>query len=209
MMRSFAGALVVILGSSGVMTAYAEADLERGKQFFQVCVACHGAKGEGNPILNAPASGGQNVWYVMRQLKNFRNGIRGSDPKDLYGIQMRPMAMTLPDDQAIADVAAYIGTLEEPTLAKTVEGNVEAGKKAYVTCVPCHGENGEGAVSLNAPRLSKQYDWYVVRQLNNFKSGVRGAHRKDIYGSQMRPMAQILATDEQVNDVAAYINTLE
>ncbi len=209
MTKRIAGALVLILGSSGVTTAYAEADLERGKQLFQVCVACHGVSGEGNPVLNSPANGGQNVWYVMRQLKNFRNGIRGSDPKDLYGIQMRPMAMTLPDDQAIADVSAYIGTLDAPSPPETVKGNAEAGKKAFVTCVPCHGENGEGAKSLNAPRLSKQYDWYIVRQLNNFKAGVRGAHRQDIYGAQMRPMAQILATDEQVNDVAAYLNTLE
>ena len=209
MMRRIAGALVLILGSSGVMTAYAEADLERGKQLFQVCVACHGATGEGNPILNSPANGGQNVWYVMRQLKNFRNGIRGSDPKDLYGIQMRPMAMTLPDDQAIADVSAYIGTLEAPSPATTIKGDAAAGKKAFVTCMPCHGENGEGAKSLNAPRLSKQHDWYIVRQLNNFKSGIRGAHRQDIYGQQMRPMAQILATDEQVNDVAAFLSTLE
>ncbi|MGE4615768.1 MAG: c-type cytochrome [Gammaproteobacteria bacterium] len=208
-MKKIAGAWVLILAASGATTALAEADLERGKQFFQVCVACHGANGEGNQLLNAPANGGQNVWYVMRQLRNFRAGIRGSDPKDLYGIQMRPMAMTLPDDQAVVDVAAYVGTLEAPTPPKTVEGDVEAGKKAFVTCMPCHGENGEGAKSLNAPRLSRQHDWYIVRQLNNFKSGVRGAHAKDIYGQQMRPMAQILATDEQVNDVAAYLSTLK
>ncbi len=209
MMKNIAGALVLIFASSGATTALAEADLERGKQFFQVCVACHGANGEGNQLLNAPANGGQNIWYVMRQLRNFRAGIRGSDPKDLYGIQMRPMAMTLSDDQAVVDVAAYIGTLDVPVPPKTVEGDVEAGKKAFVTCMPCHGENGEGAKSLNAPRLSRQHDWYIVRQLNNFKSGVRGAHAKDIYGQQMRPMAQILATDEQVNDVAAYLNTLK
>ena len=209
MMKKIAGAWVLILAASGAATALAEADLERGKQFFQVCVACHGANGEGNQLLNAPANAGQNVWYVMRQLRNFRAGIRGSDPKDLYGIQMRPMAMTLPDDQAVVDVAAYVGTLEAPTPPKTVEGDVEAGKKAFVTCMPCHGENGEGAKSLNAPRLSRQHDWYIVRQLNNFKSGVRGAHAKDIYGQQMRPMAQILATDEQVNDVAAYLSTLK
>ena len=106
MMKKIAGAWVLILAASGAATALAEADLERGKQFFQVCVACHGANGEGNQLLNAPANAGQNVWYVMRQLRNFRAGIRGSDPKDLYGIQMRPMAMTLPDDQAVVDVAA-------------------------------------------------------------------------------------------------------
>ena len=67
---------------------------------------------------------------------------------------------------------------------------------------------GEGNVSLNAPRLSNQHDWYLVRQLQNFKKGVRGANQNDVYGAQMRPMAMILANDQAVNDVAAYINTL-
>ena len=62
---------------------------------------------------------------------------------------------------------------------------------------------------MNAPRLSGQYDWYIKRQLENFKTGVRGTDPKDIYGAQMRPMAMILATDEQVLDVTAYIATLE
>ena len=62
MMKKIAGAWVLILAASGATTALAEADLERGKQFFQVCVACHGANGEGNQLLNAPANGGQNVW---------------------------------------------------------------------------------------------------------------------------------------------------
>ena len=115
----------------------------------------------------------------------------------------------LTDDQAVEDVAAYVASLPTPTPAATLTGDVEAGKKAYVICVACHGEKGEGNKSLNAPRLSKQFDWYMVRQIDNFKAGIRGAHAQDIYGQQMRPMAMVLATDEQVNDVAAYIATLE
>ncbi|MFB3125106.1 MAG: cytochrome c, partial [Woeseiaceae bacterium] len=54
-----------------------------------------------------------------------------------------------------------------------------------------------------------QHDWYIVRQLENFKAGVRGTHQNDIYGAQMRIMAQMLETDEQVRAVAAYIATIE
>ncbi|MBI4005078.1 MAG: c-type cytochrome [Gammaproteobacteria bacterium] len=201
--------LVVILGLTVTSSVYAEGDPEKGRELFKICSACHGQNGEGNKDLNAPANGGQNEWYVIRQLKNFRAGIRGADPKDTFGIQMRPMAMSLPDDQAVEDVAAYVATLVAPSPPKTVTGDAEAGKKAFVPCVACHGEKGEGSKSLNAPRLSRQHDWYIVRQLQNFKAGIRGAHPKDIYGTQMRPMAQLLATDEQVNDVAAYISTLE
>jgi len=201
--------LFVLIGVICSLPVFAEGDPDRGKEFFQVCAACHGQNGEGNKALNAPASGGQNEWYVIRQLKNFRAGIRGGDPKDTFGIQMRPMAMSLPDDQAVEDVAAYISSLDKPQPAKTVQGDIEAGKKAFKLCVACHGEKGEGSKSLNAPRLSQQHDWYIVRQLQNFKAGIRGAHAKDIYGAQMRPMAQLLATDEQVNDVAAYLSSIE
>ena len=201
--------LVLVVGISITSFVTAAGDPERGKVLFAVCSACHGQDGAGNKALNAPVNAGQNEWYVVRQLKNFKAGIRGADPKDTFGIQMRPMAMTLADDQAVEDVAAYVASLPAPSPEKTIKGNVEAGKKAFAICVACHGQNAEGNKSLNAPRLTKQHDWYLARQIQNYKAGIRGTHAKDIYGAQMRPMAQILATDEQINDVVSYISTLE
>ena len=58
-------------------------------------------------------------------------------------------------------------------------------------------------------RHTNQHDWYVVRQLENFKTGIRGGHQNDIYGAQMRIMSQMLESDERVRAVAAYIATLE
>ena len=206
---SLSGSILCLALLSFTTPALAEGDPERGKELFKVCAACHGENGEGKQALNAPANAGQNEWYVVRQLRNFRASIRANDPKDTFGIQMRPMAMQLPDDQAVEDVAAYVASLEPPEIQPTVDGDPEAGKKAYEPCVACHGENGEGNKSLNAPRLSRQHDWYLVRQIQNFKQGIRGSHPKDIYGAQMRPMAQLLATDEAVRDVAAYLATLD
>jgi cytochrome c oxidase subunit 2 len=200
--------IIVIACLLSASIVNAAGDPAKGKELFAVCAACHGQNGEGNKSLSAPANGGQDEWYVIRQLRNFRSGVRGSDPQDTFGAQMRPMAMQLADDQAVEDVAAYIAKLPAPDVEKNVEGNAETGKNGYQPCIACHGANGEGNKSLNAPRLSNQHDWYIVRQLENFKSGVRGTHAKDIYGQQMRPMAQILATDEQVADVTAYISTL-
>lgn len=200
--------IILVAGLLAACIANAAGDPERGKELFAVCAACHGQEGEGSLALNAPANAGQDEWYVIRQLRNFRSGVRGSDPKDTYGAQMRPMAMQLADDQAVEDVAAYVSRMQAPEVAVTIEGNAEAGKEAYTPCIACHGAKAEGNKSLNAPRLSNQHDWFIVRQLENFKSGVRGTHAKDIYGQQMRPMAQILATDQQVADVAAYLSTL-
>jgi len=44
-------------------------------------------------------------------VKNFKQGIRGAHPKDLYGPQMASMAEILSDDQATNDLVAYINTL--------------------------------------------------------------------------------------------------
>jgi cytochrome c oxidase subunit II len=47
-----------------------------------------------------------------------------------------------------------------------------------------------------------------VRQLQNYKQGIRGTHPEDSYGEQMRLMAAILVDDQAIHDVVAYINTL-
>ena len=77
-----------------------------------ICQTCHGPKGGGNRALNSPKLIGLQDWYIVRQLKNFKAGIRGTKSGDLFGMQMRPMAMTLANDEAINNVAAYIATFK-------------------------------------------------------------------------------------------------
>ena len=182
---------------------------ENGKTLYGLCASCHGADGAGNKALNAPRISGQKAWYIARQLASFKSGIRGSHEKDIYGQQMRPMAMTLANDQMVADVSAYVSTLKSPASPPTIKGDAAAGKAAYAICASCHGANGEGNKALNAPAIAGQNDWYIVRQLYNFKNGIRGADPKDSYGQQMRPMAMTLADDAAINNVAAYISTLK
>jgi cytochrome c oxidase subunit II len=92
-------------------TTFAAGDAAKGKTLYATCGACHGANAEGQEALNAPKLAGQEEWYIVRQLQNFKNGVRGANPKDTYGMQMAPMSQTLPTDQAMADVAAYIKSL--------------------------------------------------------------------------------------------------
>ena len=188
----------------------AAGDAAKGKARYAVCQACHGVDGMGNKALNSPKIAGQEPWYLERQLKNFKAGIRGADPKDKYGMQMRPMAMTLADDQSILDMAAYVSSIPvERAVVNTIKGDLEAGKAAYVVCQACHGSAGEGNKTLNSPKLAGLQDWYVARQLKNFKSGIRGTKSGDMFGMQMRPMAMSLANDEAINNVAAYIATFK
>lgn len=88
-------------------------DPKRGETLYVVCRTCHGAKGEGLQPLNAPKLTNQTDWYMQTQIEKFKSGVRGTNPKDATGALMRPMAMSLTDDQAIKDVIAYIMTLSE------------------------------------------------------------------------------------------------
>ena len=98
-----------------------------------------------------------------------------------------------------------------PTYAQTVArppGNAAAGRALYAVCSACHGAQAEGNPALNAPKLAGQADWYLRRELHNFKSGARGASAKDAFGKVMAPMAATLADDAAIDNVVAYIRTL-
>src|SRR5690606_26916202 len=140
-------------------------DPQAGAATYAVCSACHGAQGEGNPQLNAPKIAGQEAWYLERQIRLYQQGIRGTDPRDPYGMQMAPMANTLTTEQALADVAAYIESLPDRPAEPTISGNAARGRTLYQTCAGCHGRDGRGIWSTNAPRLAGMSDWYLKRQL--------------------------------------------
>ena len=76
-------------------------------------MACHGPTGGGNEAMRAPPLAKLDDWYVLTQLKKFKAGIRGTNPADLSGATMRPMAATLPDEQAMRDVIAHIQGLSK------------------------------------------------------------------------------------------------
>ena len=190
------------------MSAVPAGNAVAGETTYAVCAVCHGAQGEGNVALNSPKLNGQEAWYMKRQLEYFKSGARGSHEDDVYGKQMAPMATTLVMDTATNDVIAYIATLSDEPAPATVTGDVLHGQEIYANCVACHGDDGQGKQALNAPRVAGMTDWYLVRQLQNFKQGIRGAHRKDMYGHQMTMMAATLSDEQTINDLVAYINTL-
>jgi cytochrome c oxidase subunit 2 len=180
-----------------------------GQALYAVCAACHGAQGEGNKAVNAPKLSGQEWTYLERQIHNFKNGFRGTAEGDTLGQQMVGMAATLPNDQAVRDVVAYIGTLPDIIPEPTIRGNSARGESFYTTCQFCHGPAGQGYWTMNAPRISGMSDWYLAEQLRKFRNGMRGSNPHDLYGQQMVMMADLFHDDEQaVQDVIAYLNEL-
>lgn len=183
-------------------------DVAVGQALYTTCSTCHGAQGEGNKDLNAPKLAGQGGWYLARQLKSFKQGVRGTHEKDVYAKQMIPFAATLADDAAVRNVIAYITSLPDVRPTSSVMGNPDKGKEHYTTCAACHGTQAQGIWSTNAPRLSNMSDWYMARQLQNFREGIRGGHPQDFNGAQMASMARVLADDQAINDLLDYVHTL-
>ncbi|MCY4264594.1 MAG: c-type cytochrome, partial [Gammaproteobacteria bacterium] len=145
-------------------------------------------------------------WYLIRQLENFRAGIRGMHPQDIEGAAMQPMAAKL-SDASIADIVEWADSWPAEPAGITVQGDVVRGEKFYAVCATCHGVHAEGSETLGAPAMAGQNDWYLVTQLKNFMADYRGNHRDDSYGQQMRSMARTLGDEVGIRDVVSYINT--
>jgi len=88
-----------------------EGDAAAGELIYSQCATCHGAEAEGKEALGAPALSGQNDWYLITQLKNFKQGLRGGESTDPFGQQMMVMTQILADENAMDNVVSYINTL--------------------------------------------------------------------------------------------------
>ena len=188
------------------LTASFSSQAQEAPAAYGTCVACHGANGEGNVALNAPALAGQDAAYLTRQIEHFKGGVRGSDARDTIGRQMQAMAALLATPEAVSEVSAYLSALPARTNAAAGEHDVRNGEVQYnANCGACHGPTAAGNASLNAPNLAILDEAYLRRQMGHFKEGVRGGHPDDKYGRQMAMMASMLSTDKDLNDVIGFI----
>lgn len=77
----------------------------------------------------------------------------------------------------------------------------ESGANLFKQCILCHGEKGEGVPTQKAPRIAGQYDWYIIKQLQDMRAG---SVRKN---PAMLPFLSKLS-DQDMKDLAAYISKL-
>ena len=113
--------------------------------------------------------------------------------------------MNLTLKKSILSIALVLPLLS-PAFA---DGDKTKGASYYAVCAGCHGADGMGMEATNAPRLQGQFDWYLIRQLKNYQSGARGVHKDDVYGATMRGMAGTLPNEQAIEDVVAYIVSLQ
>lgn len=199
---------IAFVGCLGIpLAAHGEGNKEHGAQVYQTCLSCHGADAGGTRAQNTPRLAGQHDWYLARQLQNMKKGLRGYDPRSAYTALMRGIALTL-SDQDIEDVVAYIGTLEASSSPATVAGDLVAGKELFQRCKLCHGSDGRGWMGTRTPNLNIQHDWYLLRQLENYRLDYRGTHPDDNYGGRMWAIARTMESEQALKDVVAYVKSL-
>lgn len=207
---SFSLALVLMASGqhSSIAQQYDKLDLDHQPLSNKVCATCHGGYGVGNPIVGGPSLAGLEPWYLKRQLEGFRAGYRGNEVDYVPGNEMKASVVRLSDAE-IENLVSFIANWEPVTPEKTIVGDANNGSALYASCAACHGINGEGNELLGAPALVGRDDWYMARQLKLFMSGNRGGNPEDTYGQQMRAGVQALKTEQDINDVLAYINTID
>jgi cytochrome c oxidase subunit 2 len=196
-------------------------DPARGQTLYATCPTCHGVNAEGSQAVGAPRLVGLQEWYLVKQMQKYRTGLRGSEAQDTLGQQMAAIAKGLPDEQTVNDVAAYIATLKaNPSARSETSGDPVKGEALFRHCTHCHGNSGQGinegynrhptALHPPAPKLSGQDDRYMISQLQNFKSRIRGSHKQDKEGTQCRVRGMSsLSSEKDIYDVVAYIKTLQ
>lgn len=189
-----AAALALLIASCALMMspAIAAGDAESGKTLAYTCLGCHGIEGYRNayPSYRVPKLGGQKAAYLATAVKGYRDGLRKHPT-------MEAQASSLTDEQ-IDDIAAYLATLNNGTVA--AGGTQDANLEAAATCVACHGQNGI-SVSPVWPTLAGQHEEYLLESLNQYRDGIR----KDAVMSQMAAPL----TDEDVALLARYYSRLK
>lgn len=92
------------------------ADITAGQElFYERCMECHRYNASGEMAFGSPPLVGRQGWYLLAQLKKFKNLHRGAVKGDEKGAKMVEMATKFIDDeQAMRNVVGYILTLNPP-----------------------------------------------------------------------------------------------
>lgn len=145
----------------------AAGDRDDGRRKFYTCVGCHGIEGYSNsyPSYQVPRIGGQHADYVVSALKTYQSGARPH-------MSMQGNATTL-SEQDLEDIAAYVSAFRSITVNLPVKGDAGAGKAKAQSCAGCHGEDGNSIAGSGFPRLAGQYESYLLKTLQDYKSGIR------------------------------------
>jgi cytochrome c553 len=169
----------------------------------QTCAGCHGARGEGNAQVGAPAIAGQPKAYIERQLAAYADGRRVNQV-------MQPIAKGLSPEQRDQVAGYYAGLAPSAAAPRSAAAGSTGASRAHLlatrgdeakevqACQNCHGPGGTGQGEIN-PRLAGLDARYLETSLGEWKSG----SRKTDPSGQMTRIATNL-DDADMKALAAY-----
>lgn len=89
--------------------------------------------------------------------------------------------------------------VEEPLVELTTP-ELQNGHDLYQRCIVCHGKEGEGKSSQDAPAIGGQHEWFIASSLKAMKSGERENVIMDPY---LKPLSS-----SDMDDLAVYLSKL-
>lgn len=210
-MKRVAVLLSVTLGwaSSGFAAeAQPKGDAAAGKSMSVACGACHGA--DGNSASPFPKLAGQGEKYLLKQLRDIRDGARA--------IPTMVGQLDGKTDQELADIAAYFasqtrsGGQTDPQFlalgAAIFRGGIPA--RNVAACSGCHSPTGGGNAPGGFPALAGQHAQYVADQLRAYRKGYEDPAGRTNDGDTriMRDIAFGMS-DKEIDAVSSYIAGLK
>ena len=189
----------LLVAAAAAATPDGTSIIAHGVSTAPACATCHGAAGQGNAAIGAPALAGDGVAYLREQLRNFASGQRVNPI-------MQPIAHALtPAERAAvaASFAAMAAPAPPPEAARTNPLGASLARRGRWSiglpgCTQCHGPQGIG-VGPHFPHLAGLTAPYIAAQLAAFRAGTRPGGPLGLMGH----VAQKLSPPE-IAAVAAY-----
>lgn len=209
--------LVLVCATLSVLIsthALAAGDVAQGRAKSLTCIACHGVNGN-SVVLSFPKLAGQNEGYLLKQLQDFKSGVR---------VDAVMAAIVAPlSDSDMANLATYYSAQTITQGVAKKDANIALGQSIYrggkkdtsvTACIACHGPQGKGIPSAGFPVLASQHATYIVKQLKDFRQHSINAQTGESKPSRTNDFEGVMInftkslTNEEINAVAQYISGL-
>lgn len=194
-------------------------DVEKAKDIYGPCAACHGEFGAGGKKGEYPRIAGQLSKYMFQQLKNFQSQGRINLPmypytkeRDLPDEDMKlvsewlaqiELPTKLPEFKDSDDALARLLAMEKVMIIPRSEGDIENGGVVYQkNCAACHGKTGKGRGMF--PMLVGQYTNYLKKQIDAY---LRGDRPHDEESAKEGVLYTLQAKD--IQDALAYLTSIQ
>jgi cytochrome c553 len=201
--RTWRITIVLLAITSTISSAHADMLITEGMQPWETCAECHSLDGI-SAMPRFPKLAGQRADYIVKQVRDFREGRRQND-----GGQMSAIAGEI-NDKDLAKPAVYFSDLPAPPPDTSLPTDSEEWKRGaalfsngdeaagIIKCGSCHDD--ADSRQTDAPLLKAQHAGYLAKQLRDWRSGER---RNDV--SKTMPTIAAKLTDRDIAALAAFL----